>query len=454
MALIEQGKSAVGIRSDVNALNTFVRTIRGQIGLFGDSRGYNNHVAGTVFTAGVPSALQSPNDREDKSSKGFAAYLEMLSGGRIEFQRSNNWATSGETTAQMAVRLPAAVDAMVSGGCSSVIIIASTNDRGGLTYAQTIANLTAIEEAFLASNIRVIWLTEYPRGQSTVTSARLTGATLSDHLNVRNFLNGRHNGGTVFAVDPWPLLADPISTNGDLRLGLSSDGLHLDGPGSLSVARALLPVINQIYTPKNVLPVSNTDLSAGLSTNNPYGALNPNPMMDGTGGSVDASNSGSVATNWTNPASPTGATVALAKGTDTDGYPYQQFTLSGAGTTGNQFWELLRRDVAIGTNGLAIGSILEAFGELQNIQAASTGIKAVWLQIGANTNSARAPAPASTSTESLYPLESFSGAVVLPKIVVPSGTTSIRVSLFCLTQGSTAISAVLRLKRCGFRYRT
>jgi hypothetical protein len=418
------------------------------IGLFGNSQAFNNHNNGATFTAGVPAALQTPAEREDKSSKGFAIYTEMLTGGRVSFSRAANWGTGGETTAAMVTRLPTAVSAMLALGVSSVAIIAATNDPGGLTFAQTTENLAIIEAAFLAAKIRVIWISEYPRGYSGNTTWRLTGTNLADHLNVRYWINSRHNGKTVFAVDCWDVLCNPISTTGDILPNMATDGLHLDGPGSFKVAQKLAVVINALYAPRNNLPVSNSDL---WSVNNPYGAITPNPMMDGTGGSVDAANSGSVATSWTNPAPPAGITAAFSKITDTDGYPAQQFVLSGTGTTGSQFVELLRRDVAIGTNGLAIGSIIAAVGELQ-VAAASTGILALWLQLAANTNSSRAPSPAANFAESLIPLEAWGGPISLPQIVVPSGTTTIRLSLQALTKSATAISLTGKLKRCAAMY--
>lgn len=436
-----------GVRNKLNGLTNRTPLV----GLFGTSQAENNHSAGS-FTSGVPGALQSPAPREDKSSLGFAIYLEMLSGGRIEIPRSLNWGVSSWNTTQLLAYLDQAVAAHVSAGAAAVILIALANDPPtDILFETTVANSIQIEEAFTSSGIKVIWLAEYPRGNSSFSAQRLTGSRLQDHMAARRWINARHNGRDVFSVDPWPALSVPGSTTGDLIAAMSHDGLHLSGPGSLRVAKALLPVVNQLFPPRNVLSVNNTDL---YSANNPYGVVGLNPMMDGTGGFVDGGNTGSMATSWGQGGTPSGVSAVLSKVTAADGYPAQRFVLSGT-ATGDNTWELLRQDVSVGSFGLAVDKVVKLKGEI-SVAAGATGVRAIWLSLGSGATlsspsiSARAPAPNGTILLSMLPTEeAVSGPVVLPEITVPSGAAGVRISLFASLVSGAAVSAQIDVKRLG-----
>ena len=417
------------------------------VGIFGTSQAQNNHYAGQTFT-GVPCALTASTGLEDKSSAGFAAYCEMLTGGRVEFPRSLNYGVNGYNTRTLLPFVAQAAAAMKAAGCGCVVLIAFANETlGGVPYSESIVNGATIEKTFTDAGIVVIWLAEYPRGNAASTTYRLTGTALQEHMRIRRWLADRANNQNVFTVDPWPILADPLSATGDMKTGLSVDYLHLQGPGSVRAAQVLTPVLNMLFPPAQILPVNAADV---YSTANPVGIISRNPMLDGTAGVLSAGNTGSVADNWGQGATPSGLSAAMSKITDADGYPGQRIVISGtaAATTS---WELMRTDTVLGVSDLAIGSIVKAAGELQ-LAAGATGILACYLHLSAGSQNSRSPAPFGTATLGLIPDLAVGGPVVLPTLTVPAGATLVRCSLYVTPLAGATVNATITLKRFGALY--
>ncbi|WCD44089.1 hypothetical protein Kuura_011 [Caulobacter phage Kuura] len=268
--------------------------------------------------------------------RGVLTHLRRLIGQRVDFPVTMNYAVPSTTSADMLARLtttPILAD-LTSGRAEGVLALMGTNDRGSanMTAKQTIDNFMAWREQILATGARILWLAELPRGEASFTAMRLASPQLDNHLTIHRWLLAQAGIERSFVANCWPAFANPASTTGDVKSGLTYDGLHPNGAGGVAMAPAPAAWFNAEYPPVNILPSSNSDV---WSATNPRGSLSPNPMTLGTGGSKVAGGStisGEVADSHTvTGVSATGLTIVCSKET-VNGEEFQKIVISGTPT--------------------------------------------------------------------------------------------------------------------------
>ena len=415
-----------------------------KVGLFSDSRG-----ALGCFPFGdsaTPPATAAITTQDYKSNKGFQYFAEMQSGGRIVFPRAGNYGIVNNTTTQMAARVAAHAAAIAAAGCTWVVIIGGTNDpAAGIALSVTLANYAAIETAFGALGIAVLWFAEYPRGNATYTTNRLTGSQLQDHYGRHRAVLARANNVNVFAIDTTLYLSDNASTTpGDIRLGWSYDGLHVNGQGAYFVGQQVATFFAQRCPARDFLPGNNADVYSASSL---FGALNSNPCMVGTGGTLSTGVTGTLANDYAQGTLPAGLTLAAAKGADTNGRVYQSFAAGGTPTGSFPNIDLLHKDLTVGTTaGLGVGGVYRAMAELE-WDAGPTGLWCIDVFASANVLRVSAGAEQSDSTNTVMPAQAVSGVAITPDFTVVAGVTTVRVGVRLYAVQNVAVSANVRIKR-------
>jgi hypothetical protein len=305
---------------------------------------------------------------------GVPAWLRFLTGQRFDFTPNNVHAVAGYTSAQVLGLLQAALPTDDAG---TVFILASTNDRrDGLTAATSIANLAAMRDAALEAGRVVVFFAELPRSDAvyTGTNVRLSGANLYNHMIVRKWLLDQASTPGVYVADAWPAMGLPSSIYAEAVVGQLRDGLHQAPVGALNMALAAKPIVEQLFPPRNILPVDMTDLwHINL---NQGGCLNNNPMMIGTGGAIGNGGSGQLADDYSSNITGSGLTFAYSK-VMSGGLDWQQVVLGGTAPAGTSNSGIVR--AAIGAAKIAVGDKLTAVAQVE--WSGLSGVSEVSLRI-------------------------------------------------------------------------
>ena len=418
-----------------------------QIACLGDSNVFLNW--GSNPSTGT--AQINPPTQGILQCRGFAFWAQTLCDARVEFPQALNFGVSGETSTDILAR----VDQAASSAAAAVVVMAGTNDFGAadLPYATTIANLTAIITALRAKSKRVLLLTVPPRGHPT--SHYFSGATDARLLRlfaVNTWMKrvaSQMRGVTV--IDPWGDIADPASLYGDFLAGMvnAGDVAHITSASAYQIGKLLAAEFNRLYPPIDWLPKSNTDLFD--ATSNPVGALNTNPMMLGTAGTLSGTTptpTGQVADGWTLSGVDAGLTLAASKqivGNDTR----QRLVLGGTPGAGADRIITLGQAVSQSSGRIVAGDVLEGFARVS--VAASTGFYGLALILQETYNPGSGSVTVQTNcgnsgqgVDNLMPTEAWSGVLRLPPLVIPAGTlTSLQFRLRAWAQQSTAVSATI-----------
>jgi lysophospholipase L1-like esterase len=374
-----------------------------------------------------------------KLAQGFIGWLQFLTRQRFEFALTDNYGVSGDTTTQMLARCSGMLSATTAG---TIIVFGGTNDRSGsFSYATTISNLAAIRDLCLAAGRRVIFVAELPKGDSTNTSARLTGSQLNIHIRVRQWLLDQRSLQGVYVADPWQYMANITSTTGDFAsANETKDGIHPQPLGAYHIALALKPIIEALFPPVDLLPWSNTDTYS--ATDNPGGCLNANPMMGGTAGSFNATGgSGSVSDSWSENAGPTWTRV-YSKVTGSDGKTWQQVVLGGTGTTGGVS---LRQVITAGN--LAVGDQVYAVADI-DMDASAANVSQLALQVLDNNAITSGDFRRAVSTEAFPNVGALSGVMRTPVYTLTSTTLQLQFNMLVLVA---AVAATVRIGRVALR---
>lgn len=383
-----------------------------KLAFLGDSRCWYAHNVTNSITA--------------QNNNGLALHIQMLTQGRVECPRSLNFGFAGLTTPELANLTCRQLAAASTGGtgyhdvavnrgldmnpakviaaseAEIVVLFVSTNDRrNNRTAIETIAALQLIL-SLLTGKI-VIIVAETPRGDAATTSQGVTGSQLSYHLAVQRWIANLRMP-NVFVVDPWPALADPASTAGYALSGMLRDGLHLTWLGNKTLAQLIGNVVNVVVPPVNRLAASSADIYDNAY--NQRGALNLNPMLVGTGGTISGATGGTitgdVAANWTLDGSALNGVTIGATLVSVNGQPRQRLAVSGT-PSGNGKIEFRR---ALSTQVLSQvldGDTLRATGGI-DVTGAGTGYTAAYLSVvgtaisgGTSVFESRAGTPDSTA---------------------------------------------------------
>lgn len=340
--------------------------------------GTNRSVAIFGHSMGEQATVVSAVERS-KLSQGYIGWLQFLTKQRIDFTPEDNFAVSGENSAQILVRMTRART-----NASIYIVMAHTNDWGagftalgaasgqGQGGTDAIVNADAIIKTALDAGKTLIYVIDPPRGSANFTGVRLSANNLLRANRLRHYLLGLRGTPGLFIVDTWPQMALVNSTTGDIIEALAKDGLHPNSYGALRVAQAIQPQLEAIVPPVFLLPTSNADTyDAAL---NPYGNLLTNGMMDGTGGTKNTNGTGSLADSWSENATP-GFTRVFSKVTGSDGRTWQQTVLGGTVTTTG----CSTRQVITAAK-LAVGDRVFAVADVE-IDAVVTDVVALALQL-------------------------------------------------------------------------
>lgn len=300
-----------------SASNLFSPSSGVNVAVLGDSISYQNTGGSSILARAI----------------GYINWAVVYSKGVLFFQPSMNFGVSGETSAQILVRTPAAASAMFASNVKFCTITAGTNDASGdVTPATFISNLTQICTILRAVGITPIIIPVLPRKYGTSITVPITAA--------RQFLIQRYNTliralpqtmSGIAIADPTLDWTDQTSANGwpiggfgalgadpSPKLAYTSDGLHPSMRGASWVGAAVWNLIASQITavPRHLW--SQADLYN--AANNPSGSLTSNPMMVGTAGTPGTGTTGTVATGYTlqRLAGTTGAVVGSVGTTTVD----------------------------------------------------------------------------------------------------------------------------------------
>jgi len=374
------------------------------------------------------------------TSQGWIWPLQLLTNARFDFDPADNLGVGGEDTSEIL----AGVTALSGKPPGIVIAIGSTNDRtAGWTAQQSTDNLVAYQNAVLSYGHKLIWVAETPRGDSNGPSYILSGDQIGYAHAVRQHLLDQASVPDVYVADPWPDMIDRAHSDGRARSGILRDGIHWGPTGALIVADKLAPIINALLPPRPRLIASPGDL---YSAAHPRGALNPNPTMEGSGGTLGTGCTGQLATGWSAVA---GAGLSALFRKTVGGYEdwqtaeWQEVYVSGAPTAttpgGNPIDPTLASVIIsapIDPSYLTAGDQFEAAGAVHILYP--SGVRGVALYTsyttadGTVTQAAGEPNLARSQPNlDLWPARrSIKGVAVVPKTAaLPSGITAASVSI-------------------------
>jgi hypothetical protein len=363
-------------------------------------------------------------------AKGIIYWLQLLTGGRLHFQPDQNYGVGSQQSGDMVARMgwlrqrPPGI----------IVAIISTNDRVLpfvlRTAAYTIANLERYQAEAIACGHKLIWIAELPRGDNNAQtwSTPLSGDQAEYHQQVHRHLLAQGNNRTVWAVDSGRLLVD--QSNGQAKDTAFPDGLHTGPASARTIAEPLASVVNTIVPPWPRLVASNAEI---YSANCPRGALNANPMWQGTGGTLGTGCTGNLATNWSAVAGG-GLAAVFSKTTDANGETVQRIVVTGTPTgtvTADDGGNIDPTPIAVvieaDLTNTAAADVLEAYS---SITASGTGLRAVSLCIETTIGGSRILQTvdgevqnAGASVPNCYfSSASFTGVSVTPRSKALSGT--------------------------------
>jgi lysophospholipase L1-like esterase len=401
---------AVLSAADVAPLTS--RPVGNEVALYGDSRcNYSHIVTGSSTTL---------------TGMGIAFWTQFLTRGRVQFPADLNFGVSGDTTTGTLARI-APVLACRAG---TVILLVSTNDTAAGTpdLATRIANIQSMVTQLLAAGKIVIVVPELPRSASA-----FTGAKLQEHLAISNFYRSLAATRGVYVADPWLDFVQQGDASALPISGLLYDGLHPAPAGAHYIAKAIAPIINQLFPePLYLLPSSTADV---FSATNPRGMQNANPMMTAMAGTLGANATGQVATGWV--LSTANATMsAVGSQVVSNGKTWQQITISGTPNAAGQ--DVYFRTALTPAN-FSPGDVIEMACEMEvDAGAANIQFPEFKLSVG-NINAFAGFATGS----GLCPNFAFSGVVRTPRMIVPATSTPafLYVTFYTVSGATAALTA-------------
>jgi lysophospholipase L1-like esterase len=248
--------------------------------LLGDSRAYLCN-----------STVNIPGNKYIYDSS-FLGWAQAISGTDINLL--GNDGVSLETTAQILKRVPAVI-AKQPDVC---FVIGSFNDlSASVPFGEIIGNLGQIFRTLSDAGIYVVSLsnTAYTGVGGTIRA----GISAVDWWAYEYFLNNPSRGRFVDFMTPTAdkTTGDWINGGSSSPDGTSQDGIHQSNYGAYLEGVVLAPVMTGLFSP---IRLANTPLD--YVTNAPSSKqLNPNPLFNGTAGTVVAAHglTGPLASNYT-----------------------------------------------------------------------------------------------------------------------------------------------------------
>ncbi|WP_346394112.1 SGNH/GDSL hydrolase family protein [Pseudomonas syringae] len=229
--------------------------IRRGLGLLGDSFSGNCHtIAATAFGT---------------EAYGYAAMIAARTG--LFPSYLDNQGKVGDHTGQFLARLSACI---TSSTADLWMLLSRTNDSttSGMTLADSKANVMKIVMAFLNTPGKYLIV---GTGTPRFGSKALTGQALADAIAYKDWVIS-YVSQFVPVVNIWDGFTEDMTV----------EGLHPNILGADFLSSRIVPIINANFEfPGIPLP---TDAGDIYSTIRPYGCLNANPLLTGTGGTLPA----------------------------------------------------------------------------------------------------------------------------------------------------------------------
>lgn len=352
-----------------------------------------------------------------RDNKGLVHAAALLTSQRFDTAPAQSVGVASQTSTQVLARAAATI--ALSGG--AVLGLFSTNDRGSLTAAQSLANISSWIAALRAAGKIVLMCDETPRTD-------LTSTLLAEHVAVRDGIRAMHNPvGGVYVVPTWNALAS-AGDNQRADASLLYDAIHANPKGGFALAVAIASVVNQVYPSRDVL-VGGTNLIT-------------NGTMAGTGGGISAPALGVTANSWNlnvradlAPATATGSKI------DEDGKTWQRVIVAGTPTFASTPEARFQQDVA--TAGFAENDVAEVLARLKiNSLSGHRDVK-----FGILYGNGGSAAAWDGSQNSAYDFSGgpWSGIVRTPQFVIPAVNNLMRVQLSLQGFQNTAMAADVQL---------
>lgn len=388
-------------------------------------------------------------------SNGYMTWASILSGGKIFFSAALNYGVAGDTTTLMVARLATSIASAKALGARFVVILAGTNDNyGGVTYAQTIANLANIYGAWLGAGITPIIIPITPRAKDAASGSMLT----ADRQKMQRVITWQRgycrDNPSVLIADATLNITDHSVTNGDPIGALlanstasTTDGLHLAARGSFWTGKAIVDAVQ--YYLRGISQMIWSQADTHDITNNPTGNLLANGFMTGTGGTPGTGASGSLATSFTfrRQAGST-ITVVGSKGTTATAngstYPNQRIAVAGAGSgAATETAQVYQQVFPSGTT-YAVGDTVYAECAISVSGVTAATLKSIYLKCQDDGFDARI---GQISGPGYLPDQSWSGVLRTPSFVIKAGTTAITTSLNADLDGTIACGVTIDIER-------
>lgn len=224
------------------------------------------------------------------NNNGHAFWTKVFSGGRVRTPRSLNFGVGGDTTTLVLDRIAA----IKAASADVAVLLIGTNDAGGsIPLEISKSNYRRIVQEVQESGKLVVCVTVLPRSSGTDPVHRHVVAMRQWILEEMPKLG-------CIVADPWGDLVDYTRGISGCKKDHFVDDLHPNARGAFYVGKAIWGAIKGLY-PRDP-SYSRTPIVFNASTN-PYGTINTNPLLTGTGGTVggtcNATVGSVVADGWT-----------------------------------------------------------------------------------------------------------------------------------------------------------
>jgi lysophospholipase L1-like esterase len=231
------------------------QSVRRGLGLLGDSFSGNCHtIAATAYGT---------------EAYGFAAMIAARTG--LFPSYLDNQGKVGDHTGQFMARLPACI---ASSTADLWLLLSRTNDSttAGMTLADTKANVMKVVTAFLNTPGKYLIV---GTGTPRFGARALAGQALADAIAYKDWVIS-YVSQFVPVVNIWDGFTEAMTV----------EGLHPNIVGADFISSRVVPIITANFEfPGIPLPTDAGDIYSAIR---PFGCLNANPLLSGTGGTLPA----------------------------------------------------------------------------------------------------------------------------------------------------------------------
>lgn len=357
-----------------------------------------------------------------------------------------NFGVSGQTCDEIIARIP---NVLKNKDLFDILILdMGTNDMGtSLTKEEIHSKRIQAVKRFTDAGVKVVLLTVLARNISSWPS----GSSQRKKANwvnqkTRDYFKDKKN----VVVHDWNQdWVDVTSTDGNPMTAYDEDGIHFATRGGYRVGKGLWD-----RTLSKLLPLGHSRVTSPDdkfdAIDNPYGLLNSNPFMTGTGGTVSAPNTGTAPTGYAverNSGTACSAVASIVSNGVHDGNALRLvFTLSG--TADEVFY--VRTSPADTTHSLG-GKWVQPFVTVKTNTAADT-IKCIKLVlIDQNNTNNRSESFREIGTF-YYPAEAIAtGQIVGRPIKLSAASTTLRLRVEIHVNGAGAVAPSIELSKFGVR---